>query len=102
MDRGQHDLGGLPAGPMELSEHEAAPFGKLFTAIFTAMRQHNLATVDELRRSLEALPEDVYNQDYYERWGEAMCNLLDEKGIVSHAEIEQRIEEIKTRLEAEK
>ena len=96
----QHDLGGESAGPIDLSHHEAEPFGKLFTAVFTALRQHGVTNIDELRRTLEDLPKAVYDQPYYERWGEAMCNLLEEKGIVSRNEIERRMAELKTAIDA--
>ena len=96
----QHDLGGEPAGRIDLSDQEAEPFGKLFTAIFSALRQHDVMSVDELRRTLEDLPKDAYDQPYYERWGEALCNLLEEKAAVSRAEIEQRMAELKMRIEA--
>jgi hypothetical protein len=96
----QHDLGGEPAGPIDPSHHEAEPFGKLFTAIFNALQQHDVTNVDELRRTLEDLPKAVYDQPYYERWGEALCKLLEEKDIVSRAEIERRMAELKTEIEA--
>ena len=96
----QHDLGGEPAGQIDVSDHEAEPFGKLFTAIFSALRQQEVLSVDELRRTLEDLPKDIYDRPYYERWGEALCNLLEEKGKVSRVEIEQRMTELKTRIEA--
>ena len=95
---GQHDLGGMPGGPMDLNDPSAPPHGKLFTAINSALRQHGHLTVDELRRHLEGLPKEEYNLPYYERWGEAMCNLLDEKGLLSKAEVEARMETIKQRL----
>ena len=96
---GQHDLGGGLAGPMDLSDQDAPPYGKLFTAINSALRQHDLVTVDELRRHLEGLPPDEYDLPYYERWGEAMCNLLEEKGLITRTEIETRMEVIKKRLQ---
>ncbi len=96
---GQHDLGGKPAGPMELADPDAPPHGKMFTAINSALRQHDILTVDELRRHLEGLQKDQYDQPYYERWGEAMCNLLAEKGILTKAEVEARMELIKERLQ---
>ena len=52
---GQHDLGGSPAGPMDHNDPDAPPHGKLFTAINSALRQHDLVTIDELRRHLEGL-----------------------------------------------
>jgi len=96
---GQHDIGGKPAGAMELNDPDAPPHGKMFTAINTALRQHDLVTVDELRRHLEGLPKEEYDLPYYERWGEAMCNLLEEKGLVTKAEVEARMEVIKERLQ---
>ena len=96
---GQHDLGGSPAGAMERNDLDAPPHGKLFTAINSALRQHNLVTVDELRRHLEGLPREEYDLPYYERWGEAMCNLLEEKGVLSREEIEGRMEIIKKRVQ---
>ena len=96
---GQHDLGGETAGAMDRSDRDAPPHGKLFTAINSALRQHGLVTVDELRRHLEGLPTEEYSLPYYERWGEAMCNLLQEKGILTRAEIEARMETLKERLQ---
>lgn len=96
---GQHDLGGAPAGSMDRSDPDAPPHGKLFTAINSALRQHNLVTVDELRRHLEGLRIEEYDLPYYERWGEAMCNLLQEKGLLTREEIEARMETIKERLQ---
>jgi len=98
--RGQHDLGGMPAGPMEIGDHDVPPFGKLITAIFSALRQHDVTTEDEVRRALEDLPTEVYDQEYYERWGEAIVNLLEEKGILTRAEVEERMAALKAKLEA--
>jgi len=55
--------------------------------------------IDELRRALEDLPDDVYAQDYFERWSEAMINLLEEKGIFTREEIMGKMNLIKSKLE---
>ena len=96
---GQHDLGGSPAGPLDYTDPDAPPHGKLFTAINSALRQRELVTIDELRRHLEGLTKEKYDLPYYDRWGEAMCNLLEEKGVLARGEIEARMEIIEERLQ---
>lgn len=95
----QHDMGGMPAGPIELAEHEAEPWAKLITAIRSALGDHDLMRVDELRRALEDLPREKYDQPYFERWAEAMCDLMEEKGLLTHEEIRARMAAIGKRLE---
>ncbi|MFQ5567512.1 MAG: hypothetical protein ACE5EU_14250 [Paracoccaceae bacterium] len=95
----QHDLGGQPAGQTNLDEHEAEPWAKTITAVVGALRQHDLMRVDELRRALEDLPTDAYAQHYFERWAEAMCNLMEEKGLLTRAEVEKKMTAIRARLE---
>jgi len=94
-----HDMGGEPAGPVIAEDGEAEPWEKLITAIAGAMRVRGHSTIDELRRALEDLPPDVYAQPYFERWSEAMCNMCEEKGYVSRAEVEQRMSENAQKLE---
>ena len=94
-----HDMGGQSAGPVIAEDSDAEPWEKLITAVYGAVRKRGHATVDELRRHLEDLPEDVYAQPYFERWCEALCNLLEEKGIMSRADVEQRMAAIKQKLE---
>lgn len=100
--RRHHDMGGNPAGPIELDEHPTEPWAKTLTAIFSAVREKGLTTVDELRRHLEDLPPEVYDRGYFERWAEAACDHLEEKGMLTRAEVEARMDKIKADLEAEK
>ena len=94
----QHDLGGQPAGPIDTAEHPAEPWAKMITAIRSALGERELMRVDELRRALEDLPKEVYNQPYFERWAEEMCNLMEEKGLVTRAEVDARVTAIRSRL----
>lgn len=100
MSQRQHDMGGMEAGPLEIGSHAAEPWAKTITALAAAMRERDTMRIDELRRALEDLPTDVYAQDYFERWSEAMVNLLEEKGLMTRAEVEERMRAIRTRLEA--
>lgn len=95
--RGQHDLGGLPAGPIDISDHDAEPWAKLITAIVGALRSRGYGSTDEMRRYLEGLPEDVYHQPYFERWAEALGNMLEDRGLVSRQEVEDRMAQIAAR-----
>lgn len=95
----QHDMGGMEAGPIESNEHPTEPWAKTITSVAAALREKDLMRIDELRRALEDLPADVYAQDYFERWSEAMVNLLEEKGVLSRSEVEARMKDITDELE---
>ncbi len=96
----QHDMGGMDAGPISMEEHAAEPWAKMVTSLAAAMREYDIMRIDELRRALEDLPSDVYAQDYFERWSEAMVNLMEEKGVVTREEVLARMDAIKSKLEA--
>jgi hypothetical protein len=52
----------------------------------------SIFNVDEMRRTIESLPRDVYERhDYYERWLLTIERLLIEKGVLSQAEIDARV-----------
>lgn len=95
----QHDMGGMPAGPVDPDSPPAKPWAKLLTATVGALREEKLMTIDEVRRALEDLPKEQYDLTYFERWAEALTDLLEEKGLATHAEIESRMEAIRRRLE---
>jgi len=95
-----HDLGGDPAGPVTLSDHPTEPWAKLITATMAALRARGYSTIDETRRVIEDLPPEDYDRAYFERWAEALVALLDEKGMVSRAEVEARMAKLRAELEA--
>ena len=100
MNQRQHDMGGMDADPIENSTYEAEPWAKMVTSLAAAMREHDIMRIDELRRALEDLPSKIYEQDYFERWSEAMVNLLEEKGVFTRKEVLSRMEKIKEKLES--
>lgn len=99
MNQRQHDMGGMEAGPVMSDEHAAEPWAKMITSIAAALRDDDLMRIDELRRALEDLPPDVYAQDYFERWSEAMINLLEEKGFLTRDEVMKKMDSLKDKLE---
>ena len=88
--RRHHDMGGLPAGPLEPSEHAYAPWEKRVDAILRLVsdQRRRLMTVDELRRGIEELGPGVYDElSYYERWIASIANILIEKGVIAVDEL---------------
>ena len=92
---GVHDIGGLPAGPMIIEDHEMEPWFKLLNAIAGSLRSRGHTSIDEMRRCLESLPQEVYDRGYAERWSEALCDLLEEKGVLTKAEVLERIKQLR-------
>ncbi|MFQ5971892.1 MAG: hypothetical protein ACE5Q3_06130 [Alphaproteobacteria bacterium] len=99
-NRGHHDLGGLPAGPVDRSEHAAAFWEKRIDAMLRLLIHKDRAVmrVDELRRGIESLGPEAYRSlGYYERWIASIAHILVEKGVLRRDEIEARVEDIRRR-----
>lgn len=91
--RRHHDMGGLPAGPVEQGEHDYAPWEKKVDAILRLLAAKGVITVDELRRGIEELGPGAYDElTYYERWLTSITNNLLEKGVVGVAELGEAVE----------
>ena len=100
MTRGVHDLGGQPAGPVNLAEHERTFFDQRVDAMMRLLAhpEHGHYTVDAMRRTIESLPRDEYFElGYYERWVRAIRLLVIEKGLVSEDELKRRLAALKAK-----
>ena len=100
MTRGVHDLGGEPAGPIDLAEHERTFFDQRVDAMMRLLAhpEHGYYTVDAMRRAIESLPRDQYfGLGYYERWVRAIRRLVVEKGLLTEDEIERRLAQLKAK-----
>jgi nitrile hydratase subunit beta len=86
--RGIHDMGGLPAGRVEATEHDYALWEKRVDALLVLLSKRGHVTVDELRRNIETLGADAYDKmSYYERWIYAIAQTLIQRGILSVDEL---------------
>ena len=95
-----HDMGGLPAGPLDRSEHTYAPWEirthALLHLLTSASRR--IMTVDELRRGIEALGSAEYDRlGYYERWINSITQTLLQKGVLTTDELGRKLAEIEAR-----
>ncbi len=97
--RGSHDLGGLPAGAIDLEPHDMTFWEKQIDAMNTVLAQKGLRRTDENRRYVEMLGQDAYNLlSYYERWTAALARQMVDKGVLTQDEIDAKIAEIRNRL----
>jgi hypothetical protein len=100
--RRHHDMGGLEAGPLDLAEHDYAPWEKKVDAIVRLLIAKDDMTLDEMRRGIEELgPEDYERLSYFERWISSVANVMLEKGVVTVAELGEAIELAKERHRAQ-
>jgi len=97
--RGRHDVGGLPAGPVDPSHHAEADWERTATAVNGALGPSGakLFCVDERRRTAEDLGDDYGRLAYYERMVLASAKLMVEKGVLSQREISARMAEIRAK-----
>lgn len=94
------DLGGQAAGPIDTAEHEPTMTERRIDAMMMLLRgkPRSFWGADENRRTIESLAPEFYEGSvYYERWVVVMRSLLVEKGIVSEAEIDERLEAVRAR-----
>ena len=98
--RGNHDMGGLEAGTINKDEHDYALWEKRVDAMMMLLSNElSILTVDQLRKGIEALPPDAYdNMSYYERWMASITNTLLETGIITTEELRSKMREIKPDL----
>ncbi len=88
-----HDLGGLPAGPVDRDEHELAYWERRIEAMISlCFAKGVLKDVAQLRDGIENLPPEAYEElSYYERWAASMALLLQDAGVVTEAELQSAI-----------
>ena len=96
--RSYHDMGGLPAGKVEPTEHDYPEWERRVDAMVQLLRGGGKITVDELRKNIEALPPDAYDKlSYYEKWISSLTQTLIQRGVISTAELGRKMEEIQKR-----
>jgi len=92
-ERAVHDRGLWPSdAPIDRSEHELADWELLTDALVSTLAGEGLMNVDELRRGIESMPPDEYEQaSYYERWLYSVETILTEKGVLEPGELDAEL-----------
>jgi hypothetical protein len=95
IERGHHDMGGLPAGKVEPTEHDYPEWERRVDAMVQLLRGAGKITVDELRKNIEALPPAAYDElSYYEKWISSLTATLIQRGVISTEELGRKMEEV--------
>jgi Nitrile hydratase beta subunit len=102
IERGHHDMGGLPAGRVEPTEHDYAEWERRVDALMMLLSGvkggKKLMTVDELRKNIESLPPDAYDRmSYYERWVTSITQTMIQRGVITTDELGRKMTEIEKR-----
>ncbi len=99
--RGVHDVGGQHAGSIDVAPHEVSFWEKQIDGIRSIIGAKGIVTTHENRRYVETLGDEAYQTlTYYERWTAALSRQMIEKGILTQAEIDERVRVIRERLKA--
>lgn len=94
--RAHHDLGGVERFqclPVDTEPHTLSDFDRTVDAVRQIVSRRGLMTVDELRRGIEAIPEEEYHRlTYYQRWLRSIVGTLLRKGAIDPAELAAALE----------
>jgi hypothetical protein len=90
--RAHHDLGGVSkflCEKVDTEPHALTDFDREVDALRQILGMKRIVTVDELRRGIEAIPEETYHRlGYYQRWIRSLTDTLIRKGVVTEAELQ--------------
>ena len=98
-----HDMGGDTAGPIPDMEapdenHDFSLWEKRVDALMIIGAAKGFFTVDGLRRVLEDMGEDAFeNMSYYERWIASINQNLVEGGAYTTADLAEKMTQISAR-----
>ena len=96
IERSHHDMGGLPGGKVEPTEHDYAEWERRIDAMAVLLwglkgtKKH--FSVDEHRRAIESLPPQMYDAlSYYEKWIFALAQVAIGRGLVTSEELARKM-----------
>ena len=96
--RSHHDMGGLPAGKVDPTEHDYADWERSVDAMAVVLGRKRRLTVDERRRAIETLSPEAYDSlSYYERWVVALGQTLIQRGVITSAELALKMRDVEKR-----
>ena len=98
VNKGPHDIGGEAAGLIDTTDHGMLFWEKQANALRSVLSRAGIVKVDELRRAAEGL-EQYGKLAYFEVTTSALRVLLLEKGLVTEAELEAKMAEIRRRFD---
>lgn len=95
--RAHHDMGGVSrfmCDPVEPEPHTLTGFDRDVDALRQVLARKRMMTVDELRRGIEAIPEEEYLRlSYYRRWVRSITDTLLRRNVITEAELAAALRE---------
>lgn len=96
--RAHHDMGGVSrflCEAIHTEPHALTEFDREVDALRQMLALKGLMTVDELRRGIEAIPEEDYLRlGYYEKWIRSITATLLRRGVLTEDDLARHIEAI--------
>src|SRR4029077_8848253 len=89
------DIGGQPAGPVDTVDHGMKFWERQANGLRSVLQRKKILRMDELRRAAEDLGERYSQLHYFEITTSALRTVLLEKGLITAAELEARMKEIR-------
>jgi hypothetical protein len=97
-----NDIGGVPADPIEQTDHPLLPWEKRCHALADVLDSHKIINSEEKRRGVEALGSELTGKlTYYERWAAVIATILFQKGILHPEELARKMAEVESRRQME-
>ncbi|MBI3371212.1 MAG: nitrile hydratase subunit beta [Betaproteobacteria bacterium] len=105
IERSHHDMGGLPAGKVETSEHDYAEWERRVDALMMLLTGvvggKQRMTVDELRKNIESIGPEAYDRmSYYERWVISLTQTMLQRGLITTEDLTKKLAEVEQRARA--
>ncbi|MGH3356362.1 MAG: hypothetical protein ACRDOJ_10725 [Nocardioidaceae bacterium] len=98
--RAPNDVGGLEDGPVDPVPHDLTFWDRQIDALRGVIGAKGVVSTHENRRYIEQLGHDAYDRlDYFERWAAVLARQMIDHGILTQDEIDQRVVEVRGRLE---
>jgi hypothetical protein len=98
VNRLPNDIGGVEAGPVQITEHDLLPWEKRCHALADVLDLHKIINTEEKRKGIEALGSEMVNKlTYYERWAVAFANILFDKGILVPSDLAEKMDAVQRR-----
>jgi hypothetical protein len=99
IERGHHDMGGLPAGKVRRSEHAYDDWqlrvDAMMMLLVGVLGGERRMTVDELRKNIESLPPADYDKmGYYDRWVVSLTQTMIQRGVITTDELAQKMQQV--------
>jgi hypothetical protein len=98
-NKGPQDIGGKAAGPIDTVDHGMKFWERQANALRSTLSRAGIVKTDELRRAAEDLGEKYAQLQYFEITTSALRTLMIEKGYMTEAELQAKIQEIRARFD---